>query len=43
MGLTRAERTAPRYKDYDQKKRYIYKRPHLYIIVTTQGNLRIIL
>jgi hypothetical protein len=43
MGLTRAERAAPRYKDYDQKKRYINGRPYLYITVITQGNLRTIL
>jgi hypothetical protein len=43
MGLTRAERAAPRYKNYDQRKRYTDKRPYLYTIIITQGSLRTIL
>jgi hypothetical protein len=41
MGLTRAKRAAPRYKDYDQGKRHINKRPYLCIIIITQESLRI--
>jgi hypothetical protein len=41
MGLKRVKKAAPRYKNYDQRKRHIYKRPHLYITIITQGNLRI--
>jgi hypothetical protein len=43
MGLTRAERVAPRYKNYDQGRRHTYGRSHLYITIITQGNFRIIL
>jgi hypothetical protein len=43
MGLTRVKRAVPKYKDYDQKRRYINERPYLYIIVITQGSFRIIL
>jgi hypothetical protein len=43
MSLTRAKRAAPRYKNYDQERRYINERPYLYIIVITYVNLRIIL
>jgi hypothetical protein len=43
MSLTRAEKAAPRYKNYDKKKRYTDKRPYLYITIITQGSLRIIL
>jgi hypothetical protein len=40
MGLTRVKKVAPRYKDYDQKRRHINRRPYLYITVIPQGNLR---
>jgi hypothetical protein len=43
MSLTRAEKAAPRYKDYDQRKRHIDKRPYLYTTVITKGSLRTIL
>jgi hypothetical protein len=42
MGLTRAKKAAPRYKDYDQERRHTNKRPYLYITVITQGSLRTI-
>jgi hypothetical protein len=43
MGLTRAEKAAPRHKDYDQERRHTYGRPYLYTTVTTKGSLRTIL
>jgi hypothetical protein len=43
MSLTRAERAAPRHKNYDQKRRHTNKRPYLYTTIITQGSLRIIL
>jgi hypothetical protein len=43
MNLTRVKKATPRYKNYDQKRRYIYKRPYLYITVTTQRSSRITL
>jgi hypothetical protein len=42
INLTRAKRAVPRYKNYDQERRYTYKRPYLYITVITQRSLRII-
>jgi hypothetical protein len=42
MDLIRVKKAAPRYKDYDQKGRHTYERPYLYIIIITQGSLRII-
>jgi hypothetical protein len=42
MGLTRAKKTIPKYKDYDQERRHIYKRSYLYITVITQESFRII-
>jgi hypothetical protein len=41
MGLTRAKKATPKYKNYDQKRRHIYRRPYLYITIITQGSLRI--